>query len=158
MASVNPSLVHSYMVTTSSLVQLFPLPTRWTPLLSHLGSPSLDEWHITVVLSNSWSSTSSSAFTATWVVSGNFLIVSECVLGSVLYSACCASQSSWSILSVKVLSLTHALGISDTFNYMLCLPSRTQHPDAPSTCWELVSSVVHCSRQPRFTGYLFTGS
>ena len=28
MASVNPSLVHSCMVTTSSLVQLFPLPTQ----------------------------------------------------------------------------------------------------------------------------------
>ena len=35
-ASVNQFLVHSCMETTSSLVQLFPLPTRWSSLLSHL--------------------------------------------------------------------------------------------------------------------------
>ena len=40
-------------------------------------------------------------------------------------------QSSWSILSVKVLSLTMPLGISGTFNYMLVFQFSTQHPDAP---------------------------
>ena len=58
-------------------------------------------------------------------------------------------QSSWSILSVKVLSLTHALGISGTFNYMLCLPSRTQHPDAP---------LPHVGSCGVFGGSLFSAS
>ena len=68
-----------------------------------------------------------------------------------------AAQSSWSILSVKVLSLTFpwvSLVHSTT-----CWSSKLkQHPDAPpSTCWEsfLVSSVVHCS--PRY-GSLVTSS
>ena len=45
MAFVNPSLVHSCMVTTSSLVQLFPLPTQLVFTSTPSGKlASLDEW------------------------------------------------------------------------------------------------------------------
>ena len=44
MASVNPSLVHSCMVTTSSLVRLFPLPTQLVFTSIPSGAASLDEW------------------------------------------------------------------------------------------------------------------
>ena len=45
MASVNPSLVHSCMVTTSSLVQLFLLPTQLDSTSIPFGKlASLDEW------------------------------------------------------------------------------------------------------------------
>ena len=93
--------------------------------------------------------------------SGNFPIVWVCVLWiCVAYSApvAAASQSSWSILSVKVLSLMRcpwaSLEPSTT-----CCSNGHNILSAPSTCWESqVSSVVHCSPQCVFTGYLFTGS
>ena len=45
MASVNPSLVHSCTETTSSLVQLFPLPTQLDFTSTPSGKQaSLDEW------------------------------------------------------------------------------------------------------------------
>jgi hypothetical protein len=56
------------------------------------------------VLSNSLSSTSSSASMLTWAVNGNFLTDSVCVLGFVLLTAhplLLLAQCSWSILSVK---------------------------------------------------------
>ena len=59
----------------------------------------------------------------TWVVSGNFLTVLVCVLGSallILHLLLLLLLYSWFILSVKVLSLMRCLlGISGTFNYML---------------------------------------
>ena len=70
----------------------------------------------------------------TWVVSGNCPIVWVCVLGSVLLTAHLSllpPQSSWSILSVKVHSLTHALWHLWYVQLHAGVPSRAQHPDAP---------------------------
>ena len=63
----------------------------------------------------------------TWVVVGALLRLGMRPWICVAYSAPVAAAGAvfWSILSVKVLSLTQCLGISGTFNYMLVFQAGT---------------------------------
>ena len=122
---MSPLLVRLCTETTSSLVQLFLLALT---LLASTSTPSgkpllLMSGSTTVVLTNSSFSTSSSASFATWVVSGNSLIVWVCVLGSVLHTAAPVAAASAVFLVYPFgqgsFSDGMPLGISGTFNYML---------------------------------------
>merc|ERR1712100_319342 len=125
----------SSTATTSSLVLLFlpATPSACTSTPSGKLLPSMSG--CTTAAPSSWLfSTSSSASTPTWVVSGNSPTAWACALGSASLTALLSLQpplSSWFTPSVRVPSLTQcpwaSLAPSTT-----CWCSRpTQHPDAP---------------------------
>merc|ERR1712216_766099 len=137
--------------TTSSPVLLFLLqtPSACTSTPSGKLLPSMSG--CTTAAPSSWLfSTSSSASTPTWVVSGNSPTAWACAPGSALLTAHPSLQpllSSWFTPSVRAPSLTQcpwaSLAPSTT---CWCSRPSTTSCCTPSTCWaSQVSSAAACS-------------